>query len=53
MVIVITSQIVIVVIIVSLLSPAEERRAETCEGGRGSGGNHLGINTVYCHVVEG
>jgi hypothetical protein len=44
--VVFASQIVIVVIIVSLPSPAEERRVETCKGGRGCSGNYLGINTA-------
>jgi hypothetical protein len=44
--IVIASRIIIVVIIISLLSPAEEHTMETCEGGRGHGGDCLGINTV-------
>jgi hypothetical protein len=26
--------------------PHQERRVETCEGGRGHGGNHLGLNTA-------
>jgi hypothetical protein len=43
--VVIASWIVIVVITVSPPSPAEVRRAETCEGGRGHGGNCLGVNT--------
>jgi hypothetical protein len=44
--IVITSCIVIIVIIVSLPSPAEEHRAKTCKGGRGHGGNCLGVDTA-------
>jgi hypothetical protein len=42
----ITSLIVIVVIIISHPSSAEERRVETCEGGRGCGGDYLGVNTA-------
>jgi hypothetical protein len=42
----IPSLIVIIVIIVSSPSPAEELRAETRKGGRGCGGNHLGVNTA-------
>jgi hypothetical protein len=42
----IASVIVIVIIIVSPASPAEERRAETREGGRGRGGDRLGVNTA-------
>jgi hypothetical protein len=38
--------IVIVVVIVSPPSLAEERRAEMCKGGKGHGGDHLGINTA-------
>ncbi len=44
--VVIASRIIIVVIIVSPPSPAEERTTETCEGGRGRGGDCLGINTA-------
>jgi hypothetical protein len=42
----IASRIVIVIIIITLPSPAEKWRAETCKGGRGGGGNFLGGNTV-------
>jgi hypothetical protein len=42
----IVSLIVIVVIIVSPPSPAEDRRAEMREGGRGRGGDHLSVNTA-------
>jgi hypothetical protein len=44
--VVIASLIVIIVIIVSPPSPAEEHRVETHEGGRGRGGNHLGVDTA-------
>ncbi len=44
--VVITSRIIIIVIIVSPPSPAEERTTETCEGGRGRGGNCLGVDTA-------
>jgi hypothetical protein len=42
----IASLIVIVIIIVSPPSPAEECRVETHEGGRGHGGDCLGVNTA-------
>jgi hypothetical protein len=41
-----TSLIAIVVIILSPPSPAEECRAEMCEGGRGRGGDCLGVDTA-------
>jgi hypothetical protein len=44
--VIIASRIIIVVIIVSPPSPAEERMTETCEGGRGHGGDCLGVNTA-------
>jgi hypothetical protein len=44
--IIIASWIIIVIIIVSPSSPAEEGRAERCEGGRGLGGDCLGVNTA-------
>jgi hypothetical protein len=42
----IASLIAIVVIIISLPSPAEEHRVDTRKGGRGRGGNCLGVNTA-------
>jgi hypothetical protein len=42
----IAAWIVIIVVVVSPPSPAEERRAEMCKGGRGHGGNRLGANTA-------
>jgi hypothetical protein len=44
--IVITSRIIIIVIIVSPPSPAEESTMETCDGGRGCGGDCLSVNTA-------
>ncbi len=44
--VIIASWTVIVVIIISLPSPAEEQRAETCEGGRGCNGDDFGIDTA-------
>jgi hypothetical protein len=48
----IASLIVIVVIIISPPSPAEEHRAEMREGGRGHGGNCLGLDTVPLPCCE-
>jgi hypothetical protein len=42
----IASLIVIIVIIISPPSPAEERRAETREGGREHGGDRLSVDTA-------
>jgi hypothetical protein len=44
--IVIASWIIIAVIIISLPSLAEERMTEMCKGGRGRGGDCLGVNTA-------
>ncbi len=42
----ITSWIIIILIIIFPSSPAEERRAETCKGGRGRGGDCLNVDTA-------
>ncbi len=50
--IIMASQIIIVAINIYLSSPAEECRAETCNGGREHGGNCLGVNTLSSPCCE-
>ncbi len=50
--VVIASRIVIVIIIISLPSPAEEHRAETCKVGRGCGDHRFEVDTGPIAVVR-